>query len=104
MLLGTSLPVVLCGEALFGVASGGAYHAALFYALLAKNASVDAGGAHEGLIGLGFALGPLTGLAGHALAQPLGGYVPSMVVATLPLVVLCAAAALGPLARRARAA
>jgi hypothetical protein len=97
VLFGSTLPVVLIGEALFGVASGMAYHAALFYALLSKNASVDAGGAHESLIGLGFALGPLTGLVGHALTAPLGGYVPAMLVATLPLLVLCLGSALRPL-------
>ncbi|MFZ5895769.1 MAG: MFS transporter [Myxococcota bacterium] len=72
ILLGKSLLWVLLGEALFGVAAGFVYTAALYYALLLKNASVDAGGAHEGLIGLGFALGPLAGLLG-SLATPLFG-------------------------------
>lgn len=97
VLFGSSLPVVLLGEAVFGIASGVAYHSALFYALLSKNASVDAGGAHESLIGLGFALGPLVGLFGYALTQPLGAYVPAMLVATLPLLAVCLVGATRPI-------
>lgn len=68
VLLGPNLASVVLGEVLFGVAAGVAYHASLYYALLVKNASVAAGGAHEGLIGVGYALGPLAGLAGQAIA------------------------------------
>jgi MFS family permease len=100
VLFAENVAVVLLGEALFGVASGVAYYSALYYALLTKNASVDAGGAHEGMIGLGFALGPLAGLVGHALTDGVGGYVPAMLLSTLPLVVLFFAAALRPLAAR----
>ena len=71
-LFGANLWTVLTGELLFGVAAGMSYYAALYYAVVVKNASVDAGGAHEGLIGAGFTLGPLAGLVGLALAGPLG--------------------------------
>ena len=47
----------------------------LWLALVVKNASVDAGGVHEGLIGAGFAIGPTMGLIGHAPASPAGGYI-----------------------------
>jgi hypothetical protein len=57
ILLGPSLPILILGEVIFGVAAGFAYTAALYYALVAENASVDAGGAHEGLIGIGIGLG-----------------------------------------------
>jgi len=67
ILLGNSLPFLILGEVVFGVAAGFAYTASLYYALVAENASVDAGGAHEGLIGLGIGLGPLSGLAGQLL-------------------------------------
>ncbi len=97
VLFGQTLPVVLLGEALFGIAAGVAYCAALYYALIVKNASVDAGGAHESLIGLGFAVGPLAGLAGHALSKPLGGYVISMLLAVTPLVVAAMGGAFRPL-------
>jgi hypothetical protein len=104
VLFGQNLPVVLLGEALFGAAAGLAYYSALYYAQLSKNASVDAGGAHESLIGLGFALGPLAGLLGHALTGPIGGYVPAMLLSTLPLVLLFLGAALRPLAAELRRA
>ena len=40
-----------------------------------KNASVEAGGGHEGLIGTGFALGPLAGLIGVAIQPHIGSEV-----------------------------
>ena len=68
ILFGSSLGTVLVGELVFGAASGFAYTAALSYAMVVKNASVDAGGKHEGLIGLGLGLGPLAGIVGYGLA------------------------------------
>src|SRR5262249_28988255 len=88
-LFGGTLPPVWVGGVVFGLASGLAYTAALYYALVLKNASVDAGGAHEGLIGAGFALGPVAGLIAHATAAPLGGYVIATVTSVLPLVATC---------------
>jgi MFS family permease len=67
IVLGNSLPLVILGEVIFGAAAGFAYTSALYYALVAENASVDAGGAHESLIGIGIGLGPLSGLAGQLL-------------------------------------
>jgi predicted MFS family arabinose efflux permease len=95
---GTSLEVVLVGELLFGFAAGVSYTTALYYALVVRNAAVDAGGAHEGLIGLGFALGPLCGLAGSFLhARGLTGHPASAtIIAVAPLMVLCSLAALVP--------
>ena len=46
-----------------GVGFGVTYTAALTYVLDVGNASVDAGGSHEALIGVGYTLGPLMGLA-----------------------------------------
>lgn len=94
VLFGGNLPTVVVGEVLFGVASGVTYYAALYYALVVKNAAVDAGGVHEALIGMGFALGPLMGLAGIGLAGPVGDPVGGMVLATLPVVVVFTAGAL----------
>jgi len=74
-----------------------------------KNASVDAGGAHEGLIGLGLGLGPLAGIAGYALAgHPLAntgielGHVQGTLVAVLPLLGACIVGALRPMPRLLR--
>jgi hypothetical protein len=88
ILFGSSLWLILAGEVLFGVASGLVYSASLYYALVVKNASVDAGGDHEGLVGVGFALGPLAGLAGHALIPVTGNYVLAMTMAVAPLVLV----------------
>jgi Major Facilitator Superfamily len=104
ILFGSSLGMVLAGELVFGAASGFAYTAALSYAMVVKNASVDAGGAHEGLIGLGFGLGPLAGIVGYALVGHklalLGtelGYVQGTLVAVLPLLCACVFGALRPI-------
>jgi MFS family permease len=98
ILLGNSLPVLILGEVIFGVAAGFAYTAALYYALVAENASVDAGGAHEGLIGLGIGLGPLSGLAGQLLVGqrlPFGeaggvlGPFMALALTTAPIIAVC---------------
>jgi MFS family permease len=98
ILLGGSLPFVIAGEVLFGVAAGFAYTAALYYALVADNASVDAGGAHESLIGIGIGLGPLSGLAGQLLVgvELPFGHAPAPVspfmalaLTTLPIIAVC---------------
>ncbi|MDF3067111.1 MAG: hypothetical protein K0R38_2712 [Polyangiaceae bacterium] len=93
ILLGNSLPLLILGEVIFGVAAGFAYTAALYYALVAENASVDAGGAHEALIGIGIGLGPLSGLAGQLLVRPGadGGLEPFMALAvtTTPIIAVC---------------
>lgn len=106
-LFGASAPSVLAGEVLFGAAAGFLYTAALYYAQLVENASVDAGGAHEALIGVGYALGPGAGLIGSVLAGGAGpgsaAYIRGMSTATLPLVIACSLLALWPLLRAQRA-
>jgi hypothetical protein len=105
ILFGGELWWVLCGEVLFGLSSGFTYSAALYYALLLKNASVSAGGAHEGLIGLGFALGPLVGLLGQAIAPLVDNPMLATMISVAPFGLLCtlfAFTALRP--RRAEAA
>jgi MFS family permease len=96
VLIGPNLASVLAGEVLFGAAAGIAYYASLYYALLVKNASVDAGGAHEGLIGLGFALGPLAGLVGQGLSFEGSGQ-GAVSTAILPIAILCLVGAFRPL-------
>ncbi|MGC4089130.1 MAG: MFS transporter [Polyangiaceae bacterium] len=101
VLFAPSLLWVLVGEIVFGLAAGFTYSAALYYALLLKNASVDAGGAHESLIGLGFALGPLAGLAGSVAASSIGNGTLALLVSSAPLALGCAFLALRPLSQRA---
>jgi MFS family permease len=103
-IFGPHLAVVLVGELVFGAAAGLAYYAALYYAMVVKNAAVDAGGAHEGLIGSGFAVGPLMGLLGVALAPTVGGELVGMFCGVGPLVAVCAVGAMIPLARLRRLA
>lgn len=106
ILLGDSLPLLILGELIFGLAAGFAYTAALYYALLAENASVDAGGAHESLIGIGIGIGPLSGLAGQLLvgqqlpfaAGALGPFV-ALAFTTMPIMAICAVGALRSLTR-----
>ncbi len=90
VLSGANLPVVLAGELLFGLAAGVLYHASLYYAMVAMNASVAAGGGHEGLVGAGFAIGPACGLLGVALAPAFGGNLPGILAGIAPLLVFSA--------------
>jgi MFS family permease len=103
ILLGGSLPLLLVGEVLFGVAAGFAYTSSLYYALVAENASVDAGGAHEALIGMGIAFGPLSGLAGQLLVVPgsAGGIPPfaALALTTTPILGVCVVGSLRALIR-----
>lgn len=69
-LLATSLGGVVAGLALLGVGMALTYYATLYYSLTVGHAAVEAGGGFEALIGLGYMLGPLIGLAGHALPGP----------------------------------
>lgn len=97
-----NLPLLAAGEVLFGLASGFCYSASLYYALLVKNAAVDAGGAHEGLIGLGFGLGPLAGLAGSALQGGALGRTGATLLAVFPVALVCLVLGLKPLLGRTR--
>jgi hypothetical protein len=89
IVFGGSLSSVLLGELVFGILAGVSYYAALYYALVVQNASVDAGGAHEGLIGLGLVIGPAVGLLGHALASVGAPYQLGLLAAAFPVVLAC---------------
>jgi len=102
-LFGGSVPAVLAGEALFGLATGCVYYAALYYAMMVHRASVGAGGSHEGIIGSGFALGPALGLAGVAMAGLFhGNTTAGTILATTPLLVACLAVTAWKLVRTGR--
>jgi len=89
VIFGTSLPIVLAGELMFGTGVGVIYFAALYYAIVVKNASVEAGGGHEGLIGAGFALGPLAGLLGVAIQSYIGSQVGGTLLGAAPIFLVC---------------
>ncbi len=67
VVLAGSLPLLFLGFGGLGVGLGVIYNAALYYAMSTGGATVEAGGTHEALIGAGYAVGPLIGLAGTAL-------------------------------------
>ncbi|MCP3904732.1 MAG: MFS transporter [Planctomycetes bacterium] len=67
VVLAENLAIMLAGFAIFGIGMGGVYYAALYYAMAVGRAEVDAGGTHEALIGFGYTVGPIAGLAGTAL-------------------------------------
>ncbi len=69
---GASLWLMLVGFASLGVGLGVIYYAALYYALAVGRAKVEAGGTHEGLIGAGYAVGPLAALVGGHLPRTFG--------------------------------
>lgn len=110
ILLAANMGVVLAGELLFGLAAGIVYYGSLYYAMLVKNASVEGGGAHEGLIGLGFAIGPALGLASAALYPLIRGSVAdnwqaqlvSQIISIGPILTACTAAAVVALLKAAR--
>jgi len=88
LLSGTSLSMVLLGELCFGLGAGMTYYAALYYAMVVKRAAVHAGGGHEGLIGSGFVIGPLVGLAATALIDPGGGRFLAYIAVVGPVVLV----------------
>jgi predicted MFS family arabinose efflux permease len=88
------LPLVLLGELIFGIAGGLTYYAALYYAMVMKNAAVEAAGAHEGLIGSGFIVGPAMGLTAIYLSSATTTNSTAMIATTLPFLIFCTAAGL----------
>ncbi|MBT5136044.1 MAG: MFS transporter, partial [Phycisphaerae bacterium] len=63
VLSASNVTVLLLGLILFGVGAGVTYYAGLYYAMSVGKAEVDAGGTHEALIGGGYMVGPIVGLA-----------------------------------------
>lgn len=70
--VGTGLAVLLVGLVGFGIGVGIIYAASLYYAMEVGSDGVDAGGMHETLIGIGYSVGPLCGIAaGTAVTRKL---------------------------------
>ena len=61
--LGGSVPLAIAGLSAFGAGHGILYLAGLYYAMSVGGAEVDAGGHFEALIGVGYVVGPVAGLA-----------------------------------------
>lgn len=88
-----NVTMLLFGLIAFGVGSGVIYYAALYYAMSVGAAAVDAGGTHEALIGVGYAVGPAAAVAGLRLPGMLGLTTPegSGIVASVTLLVALSA-------------
>ena len=97
-----SLTTVLIGELVLGAVSGMAYYAALYYAMVIKNASVDAGGGHETAIGLGLAGGPAVGLIGTRMVGFTDSQALGMLSGVGPFLVLATFASAWPLRKALR--
>jgi MFS family permease len=67
-----NLGMMLAGLAAFGAAQGIVYYAALYYAMSVGAAAVDAGGVHEGLIGVGYGAGAAAALIGTRGSDAVG--------------------------------
>src|SRR5690606_33164679 len=97
--------VACVGLALFGFGLGGVYTGALYYVMEVGASEVEAGGTHEALIGGGYTLGPLIGLAGLWIAGRTAerGVEPEQATAALAVGVALLATGLAFRAGRARA-
>jgi hypothetical protein len=96
VLIGARLETVVTGLALFGVGMGLIYYSAIYYSMAVGHAAVDAGGTFEALIGLGYCVGPLLGLAGHASAGDPARAPAATMIFTGVVAALVAPAALRP--------
>jgi Na+/melibiose symporter-like transporter len=97
--LSTPTAILLIGEIIFGAASGMAYYSSLYYGMVSHDASVEAGGVHEAMIGSGLAMGPGIGLSALKLGQWIGGATAGMFAVLGPSMILMTAGALWPLRR-----
>jgi hypothetical protein len=70
VLLAGTAPVLIAGLLVYGAGMGLTYYASLYYAMAVGHGAVEAGGTFESLIGLGYCVGPLLGIGGHAVAGP----------------------------------
>ncbi len=94
------LVTVLAGLVIAGFGAGMTYFASLYYAMVVKNASVEAGGGHESFIGLGFVLGPIAGLLGETLTGATSSEALGTALGIGPFLLICCAAGLVALVRR----
>src|SRR5690349_22377768 len=100
---GLSVPLLMFGLAMFGAGMGIIYYATLYYAMTVGKAEVDAGGTFEALIGVGYAVGPLTGLTSAMIAGDDDHRFTLMTIGIVwTLIIACGIGTVGPY-RKARA-
>jgi hypothetical protein len=83
VLLAQTPAAIVAGLLLYGAGMGLTYYAALYYSMAVGHAAVDAGGNFEALIGLGYFVGPMLGVMGHAVASPAGAGTATVVLTWL---------------------
>ncbi|MGI9013531.1 MAG: MFS transporter [Phycisphaerales bacterium] len=89
IVLAPNMAMMVLGLSLFGIGQGAVYFAAIYYAMAVGRAQVDASGKHEGLIGIGYAIGPLIGMGGILLARNIDGIAaPHMIIAIAMIVIV----------------
>jgi len=89
VMLVPTLWAMLLAFATLGAGLGVIYYAALYYGMAVGHAGVDAGGTHEGLIGIGYCIGPvvaLVGVAGDDITSATGLLGVVILVAAVPAV------------------
>lgn len=98
IIMATTPLAIFVGLACFGAGHGVIYYTGLYYAMAVGSAGVDAGGTFEALIGIGYVVGPLAGLAGNILhsAIPVGDTGSGAHTALLAVVGLVTAAGVAP--------
>lgn len=77
-----SIASMMMGLTLFGAGQAIIYYAALYYAMAVGGAEIGAGGVFEGLIGLGYGVGPIIGLAVGSGAEYVWGVLAASVAVT----------------------
>ena len=92
IVLSTNIPIMIGGLILFGAGHGTIYFAAIYYAMAVGNAEVEASSKHEGLIGVGYAIGPLIGIAGILIARNSSELDSTLTITALTSVFMIAAA------------
>lgn len=87
------LPVLIVGLFAFGLGMAAIYVGALYYVMEVGHGGVEAGGSHEAIIGVGYSLGPVCGLAaGSMTGWADSGSRDAWVLALVGLLVLVALA------------
>jgi MFS family permease len=101
---GLGLATLTGGLIIVGIGIAITYYGALYYAMAVGHAEVEAGGKHEAVIGLGYTLGPLLGLAGLGLSggepDPFRFWVIALVTGSVLVSALLGRALIGRAGRR----
>ena len=102
ILAASEIVLLILGLIIFGGGMGVTYYAALYYAMSVGKARVEAGGKHEALIGSGYMVGPLIGLASIQLTPITAGSAFGAIIYVVLVIIALAIVALGVFWKKAR--